>query len=247
MNDQLLFEQVEKYLLGQMSKQEMLAFEQEMQQNQALKELTAQTKAAMEAIHLASLRQKMSEIEEKLEKRNQANTKSRYLIWTAVAAAVLIGLSIPIVLHYQKSQHPTQLIYAQYFEKDPGMPTLMDQTFEFEFDDAMIDYKLGEYKLAIRKFLVLQRDDPDNDLVKFYLGMSYLNLNKTKQAGDLWKNWAPRDPKIDQKRQWYQALIDLKQQNMKSAKNTLIDISQNPAHSYYQKAQQLIVEIENAD
>jgi tetratricopeptide (TPR) repeat protein len=242
MNEQLIFEQVEKYLQGEMSKEESLAFELEMQKNEELKSLTEQTKQAMEAISLASLKSKMRQIEERLEREKIKTKKQSYLQWAA-AAAILLLISIPLVIKITADEPLGNTLYAELYVKDPGTPTLMDQSLDYEFDDAMIDYKLGEYVQAIQKFQIVHRNHPENELAQLYLGLSYMANNEFRKATTLWQSWKPESEAVIQKHQWYLALIYIKTGDYDRASAILQGIVKNRAHPFYANANEALARI----
>ncbi len=240
MNEQILFEQIEKYLQGDMTKEESLAFENEMQHNETLRDMTHQTKQAMEAIYISSMKEKLKSIDEKLN-IERGKTKQYTIVKWAVAASIVIAVSVFTVVKLSAPETESTAIYAQLYSKDPGMPTLMDQSFNFEFDDAMIDFKLGEYSNAIQKFLVLNRDEPGKDEVILYLGLSYMESGEHKKLLELWEGWSPQDVAIRQKFEWYHALNLLKLDEKTEAMDLLVNISTIEDHAYNTEAKKALV------
>jgi len=59
-------------------------------------------------------------------------------------------------------------------------PTTMSNNDNYEFYEAMVNYKQGDYKTAISKWEVLQKTKPNNDTLNYFIGVANMaNKNET--------------------------------------------------------------------
>src|SRR5690606_7495717 len=88
------------------------------------------------------------------------------------AAAAIIVIACASLWWFSGSSE--ERLYDHYFFPDPGLPTTMGSAENFEFFDAMVDYKLGHYEIAISKWKKLEAKAPENDTIHYFLGAAYL-------------------------------------------------------------------------
>src|SRR5690606_23244373 len=77
---------------------------------------------------------------------------------------------------------PNQKLYAEFFVPDPGLPTTMSSTNNYTFFDAMVNYKQGDYKTAIKKWETLEAANTENDTLIYFLGVAHLAKGNTEDA-----------------------------------------------------------------
>ena len=75
-------------------------------------------------------------------------------------------------------------LFAKHFSPDPGLPTTMSTSLNYEFFDAMVNYKREEYDIAITKWERLLQDQSKNDTLNYFLGVSYLAKGDTQLADE---------------------------------------------------------------
>jgi len=129
--------------------------------------------------------------------------------------------------------------YASAFEIDPGLPTPMSETSNYNFYDAMVDYKMEKYEVAIMKW---QKEGGKigADTLSYYLGMAYLNSGNLKEANTRLQT-VPASSSFSDLAKWYQVKILLDNGNIDDAKNLLQSLP-NKVHPNYSK---LLQELKN--
>src|SRR5690606_13831875 len=99
--------------------------------------------------------------------RTQPLTKIRWLKWAAAAsvAGILLWSS-----YFFFANTPSEKLFAQYYQPDPGLPTLMGISDNYVFENAMVSYKTGDYKKAIVDWQQLLQENMDNDTLQYFIG-----------------------------------------------------------------------------
>src|SRR5690606_36367030 len=97
-----------------------------------------------------------------------------------IAATLAILVSVGIWALLQKS--PGEKLYRQYFTPDPGLPTVMGNTDNFTFNEAMVYYKQGDYGAAIAQWEGLLPQKRDNDTLNYFLGAAHLAHGNVPEA-----------------------------------------------------------------
>ena len=174
-------ERMERHILGRLNEEERRRFEGELSVDKGLREKYRAVERMLAGLEEAGFRELM-EVAHSDIPGQQTSTKERKLIrWhpIAVAASVVMLLLLGLLL-WQNSQPKNEKLFAAYFEPDPGLITAMSSESQYEFDRAMVDYKIGEYEEAISRWEKLVQNDSQNDTLLYFLGTSHLAL---QQAG----------------------------------------------------------------
>lgn len=148
------------------------------------------------------------------------------LFW-GVAASLFLGLTAGIWWMFgQKS--PGEQLYQAYFRPDPGLVTAMSGDSNYEFDRAMVDYKVGNYADAITRWEKLRVEDPKNDSILYFLGMSNLAIGSQIQAEKLLSEVVSLpESEFGAEASWYLGLVFLKKGDLDRAK-TYLQRSERP-------------------
>lgn len=235
MNNLEWSEKIDLYLTDKMTATEKARFESDIQQSSELRTQFEEQKLLMEMVEVGTLKNTLSNIDQKWDrlKKDEKRLDFRNL---SIAATLVLMIGIGLTWWVTKPEAVSDQVFATVFEADPGLPSRMDETLEYEFDDAMVDYKMGDYSKSTFKFLTLSRDKIKPDSVQYYLAMSYLGEKKYKQAYETLKFYSPEDPRLQQKGEWYLALTALKVNQEAESKSLLDKISRQPDHNYKQEA-----------
>ncbi len=230
---QYLFDQ---YLLGKLTLGEKTAFEQKIVQEEAFKKEFQNYQEFSRQVELAFLKEDL----ERIHKTSIIKTKKTFTskFWYVAASVVIIGAIGTIWL--LKFTNSSKQLFDAYFIKDPGLPTVMGTTKTTGFQNAMVQYKQGNYQNARKIWLAQDNQRIKNDTLHFYISMSYLNENNFTQA----KHWLNSETLTTSSRFykeaiWYKALIHLYEGEKEKALNLLYKIQNFP------KAKELIANIEN--
>jgi len=170
---QELLELVERCLNKTANTEELKDFEAKLKTDLAFKAQVADIKTLLFGIEEQSLKESLNVFHEELDHETSNKSvpvKTMYIKKIAVAAILVIALGS----FWFFSGNTNEKLFAKYFLPDPGLPTMMSKTSNFEFYDAMVNYKLGDYSIAIKKWNELQERKPNNDTLNYFLGVAYL-------------------------------------------------------------------------
>ncbi|MBP0904488.1 tol-pal system YbgF family protein [Mariniflexile gromovii] len=179
---QEIIEAIERYLNGTMEADELKDFNDYLKIDAEFKAQVNEYKRKFQDIEPQASNEQLEAFHDEIPKTDapqKAPKKGRYLFFSKVAAAAAILIAIGSIWFFSES--PNQKIYAKYFKPDPGLATTKNKTINFEFYDAMADYKLGNYSSAIAKWLVLGENKPEKDTLNYFIGMAHLankNINE---------------------------------------------------------------------
>ncbi len=176
------FERVEAYLHGQLSNDDLIIFKKRLNEENGFKSKVDDIKTVLTGIETQALKEQLDVFHKNIVQTSNANvstkTKVRHLHWKkiAVAAALIIAAGS----FWFISGNSNERLYAKYFTPDPGLPTTMGSSDNYEFYEAMVDYKQGNYQTAISKWEILQNSKPKNDTLNYFLGVAHL-ANKNEE------------------------------------------------------------------
>ncbi|WP_026754471.1 tol-pal system YbgF family protein [Sediminibacter sp. Hel_I_10] len=181
---QELLERTERYLENSMSQHERLDFELQLQENAQLRSDVEDIKILLLGIENQSLKERLDVFHEDLAHTPEVTKgkSQRFAHWRKFAAAAIILLAVTSFWWFNNPSN--ERLYADYFEPDPGLPTVMSNTDAetFSFYDAMVNYKQGDYRTAIDKWETLKLQKPDSDTLNYFLGVAHLANNDEKAA-----------------------------------------------------------------
>ncbi len=222
-------EAAERYLNKEMNAAERLEFDTRLNDDAAFRTQFEETKAIILGIESASLKVELDKFHEEIgaeksdkisDLNSENNSKSfiKKLIPYSIAASIILALG----LFLYTNQTPTNAkLFGSHFTPDPGLPTKMGTTSDFEFYDAMVDYKRKEYDTAINKWEKLQQKDTQNDTLNYFIGVSYLAKGDAVNAEKYLEN-ATKNSKgfLENDTYYYLGMAYLKADNSEKAKAT---------------------------
>lgn len=216
---QELLETVERYYNHTMTADERTVFEEKLQQDTEFKTLVEDIKTLILGIETQTLKEKLDTFHNDMPMQlhaEKAASKVRYFNVRKIAATVVILVAIGCFWWINGSSNDR--LYNQFFTPDPGLPTTMSKSDNFEFFDAMVNYKKGDYKLAITKWNKLQEKEPDNDTINYFLGVANLADNNTNAAISFLQKTASRPESVfHDDAEYYLGLAHLKNNNKQEA------------------------------
>ena len=181
---QELLEIIERYINGSMTSQELKDFNQLLELDSEFKIKVEDIKTMLIGIETQSLKEQLDSFHEDLPKNKikaaTNNNKVRFLNLSKITAAAAIVIAIGSIWFFSTPENEN--LYANYFKPDPGLPTTMSRTDNFDFYDAMVNYKHGDYKMAIDKWSLLQEGKPENDTLNYFLGVAHLANKNVSDA-----------------------------------------------------------------
>ena len=170
---QELLELVERCLNKTANTEELKDFEARLKTDLAFKAQVADIKTLLFGIEAQSLKEKLDDFHTELDHEasdKSVPVKTMYIRKIAVAAILVIALGS----FWFFSGNTNEKLFVKYFLPDPGLETTMSNSTNFKFYDAMVNYKQGEFSIAIKKWNELQEKKPYNDTLNYFLGVAYL-------------------------------------------------------------------------
>ena len=178
-----LLETIERYLKLEMEPSEKLAFEEKLQNDPELVQEVEGLKNLFTGIEAAALKRKMEVFHQGIPQETPVRAlrpskdpkKIRYLV--AACLVALLG-----IFWFFKRETPQEQLFAKYYAPDPGLPTTMSTTNEYDFYHGMVNYKQGNYPAALTIWEPLLLDKPQNDTLNYFIGVTYLAKGNTAEA-----------------------------------------------------------------
>lgn len=169
---------IDAYLMGNLDTDELAEFKERMKLYPDFRHLVEAQKAMVQSVEEHSLKNSLDDFHSEI-KEPEKKWFSRE--WLALAASfmVLIGVGTWAIL---KSGNSTEKVFASHFKPDPGLPTTMGTSSDYDFYYGMVNYKRKEYAEAINRWEPLYAANPENDTLVYFLGVANLANGNARQA-----------------------------------------------------------------
>lgn len=133
-----------------------------------------------------------------------------------IAACIAFVIAFGALFFFSKS--PEEKWFAHFYKPDPGLPTLMGVSDSYEFENAMVSYKTGDYQKALGAWQGLRKANPANDTLTYFIGSAFLAQGRADSAvTNLNTVVAMPQSVFRSDAAWYLALAWLKQGNKAEA------------------------------
>jgi len=226
-NNEERFEQIERYLRGELAPAEHADFTRQLETDAALKQEVALHRGVESLARREAFLQTLSVTasEHFASEGVQSGGKQRFLYWR-VAAAVLLLAAIGIFVLRQPAKPTAQELYAAYFTPYE-IPTALRSAGAIHTDadaqQAFTLYSERHYAEAIPLFTkVLERSSDKHTLMVFARGVCYLASGETHRAAwDFQKVIGDDDSLFVDQARWYLALTHLQAGDIQSAQAVL--------------------------
>jgi tetratricopeptide (TPR) repeat protein len=219
-------EWLERAIRNELSKDELLTFEQMLKEDADLKEQFIFEKKVQEGLHQTE-RLRLKELFEKEEKRKL------FPLWIPWAAAAL--LVIGFSWFFWPAGPAGDHLYTSYYQKFPNVVSPITRG-EIQEEDAFTEFEKGKYEDAL---VLLGK--ASGDTAHFYQIMCLLELHKYEEAFEALKSQS-YDSVMDDYRLWYLSLMYLKNEDYDNAEQILNKLSQRD-FPLREKAKDLLLEI----
>jgi tetratricopeptide (TPR) repeat protein len=232
-------EAIERYINNTMAEDELKAFKAKLETDSEFKIQVEDIKTLLSGIEEQSLKEQLDDFHKDIKKQayKKDSAKVRYLQFRKLVAAAAIIIALGSFWLF--NQNSNERLYSKYFTPDPGLPTTMSNSSNFDFYDAMVNYKQGDYKTAIKKWNLLNTNSPNNDTLNYFLGVAYLANKSEKEAIEfLEKSVKNENFSLIDDAYYYLGLSHLKEGNTELAKLYF-------KKSSVEKSQALISELED--
>lgn len=219
-------EEFEHFLLGSMTYDQEADFKERLNENAELRVQFDEFKSLFHAVEEEGMRTTLNAFHQKFELNHssKSSNKKRKVFLIAASITALMALGVSFFLN-----QPTQgeKLFEEYFSPDPGLPTVMGSNDNYDFYEAMVDYKQGHYDVAIQKWEKLLVQKPENDTLNYFLGAAYLANDNTKEGLVFLKTTLESSPQsvFNKEALYFIALGQLKNGNEKEAIECLKKIS----------------------
>jgi len=232
------FEKIETYLLGKMSPANAAAFEKAMQSDPDLKSETENLKSLIIGVKAEGLRGKLAGKTIATAAAPPQTTKSEAKIFSMrrmAVAASFIGILICSWYFLMPKDDGQSAQYAAAFAPDPGLPTPMSETVNYDFYDGMVDYKMEKFGVALQKWNTLPTVSDKAigaDTLAYYKGMAHLNTEKLTEAEKILKE-IPAESSYSNLAKWYLVKIYMDRNELDKVKAMLQQVPSD-IHPQYQ-------------
>jgi len=232
------FKLIDKFFSDTLSDKESALFNKLLQEDPEFKEefkFQKDLKKALQQNKRETLKATLQGFEKDLKKK-----KSIFTIRTWLAAAtVIILLGIGSLIYNLNSSDDPKKLYAEYFEPYRNIvhPVERGENDGSIESKAFQAYENGDFYKAINLFNSIETiEEENNDYIDFYKAISFMALNKSKEAIEILLPIATEvekgDYDLSQKANWYLALAYLNSNEIEKAKSQLYMISHDEAFTF---------------
>lgn len=244
------FKSIDKYFDGEMSKTELIEFENEKKSNKQLKaevELQKEIKDSLHDKQIFDLKSNLEEIHKEagiaqdIDANQEPVVRELFIKKIQLAAAIIVVMIIASSVFYFLNTRTmsNETLYGIYYE--PAKTVLVvrsGNTDEVDLMQALQKYNHKDYNGAIEVF------EKDNSIMaKFYLALSYMETNRIVDAVNLLKSIIEDNDNlfVDQA-EWYLGLCYLKLNETEKAIIQFSKISQSN-NTYKIKSEEILKNI----
>lgn len=223
------FERIEKYLEGTLEGAPLIQFEKRLIKDAVLAANVEEQRILSNAIKEENLSARLDGFHEMLSENKEEssskvinlNTYLRYAVAACVAFLIFWG-GVKYLNGTGSNQEQNEQLFAAHFTPDPGLPTTMSASDNYEFFNAMVSYKQGEYQKAIEVWEILVKEKPRNDTLNYFLGVAHL-ANDNEDEAITFLQWASEHPKsvFSKETYYYLGLANVKKGNLLKGKEHL--------------------------
>ncbi|MDF1699322.1 MAG: hypothetical protein P1U56_25945 [Saprospiraceae bacterium] len=231
------FDLIERYLLNTMSDEEKAAFEARLANEPELNQEKEAIAEMILGVESFGLKQKLKgrtiggeqtdKIIEMKPKSSSIFTLRKFATAASIAAIFFCGWWF-----MKPGVNAEDQLFAQAFHTDPGLPTKMGESQNYNFYDAMVEYKMENYDKAIEIWKTTA-GTIGADTLNYYLGMAYLNNDQLSEAQQQLESIAENSV-FSNKAKWYQLSMLIQAKKYEEAKKMLESFPSSIHPSYNQ-------------
>ena len=167
-------ERIERYLTNEMDGAESASFALEMSNDAALRKKVDEVRMLMLGIKEASLEEHLrgNKPEMRVIPPGETGKFRRMKGKRWLVAASVIVLAGVFAWFFLIGRNENKELYSQYYSPDPGLPTVMGVSTNYDFQKAMVEYKNEEYDKALQSWLKLEEENPGSDTLSYFIGVA---------------------------------------------------------------------------
>ena len=187
MNDKLQITQeelelIEKFISQELSSTDMRNTQRRIDEDKEFASKVKEVKAMVLGIESQGLVDAMDSFHKDMENEQLTSKPTKVIDFKWYKILVAAILIVAIGSYWFVAGNYNERLYNSHFSPDPGLPTTMSTTENYEFEKAMVDYKQGKYSLAITQWETLQLKDKTNDTLSYFIGVSHLANKNENEA-----------------------------------------------------------------
>jgi tetratricopeptide (TPR) repeat protein len=236
---------IERYLDGEMTGQELVWFEKELDSSEWLQKELILRKKVNEAILDEDIMKFNDELDDAYAAyvhngENSSSRKKKIVIGGTVFASVVTALIL--ILSLTGKQYTNEQLFERYYKTYPSNLTFRSADNELNPDLvlAMQLYENKNYTRALELFETILQTDPDRIGLNFYSGISRMEIKEYDQAGKSFKKVVDdRYNMYMEQAEWYLSLCYLITNQDDKAVNLLEKI-RNDRGYYHHEARKLL-------
>ncbi len=177
-------QRIERYLTQSMDSDEADLFELDLKTDPVLKDKTSEVRLLLLGIAEHSLKARLQLYHDEMPGIKTPESKPLVSInrrsWLVAAAVLTVVVTSVWTLFSNRNSYDR--LYSEFYQPDPGLPTYMSSTSDYEFDKGMVAYKNKEYDKAIAGWIPLLPSGRHNDTLNYFLGAAYQAIDNEKEA-----------------------------------------------------------------
>ena len=172
-------EQIDAYLMGKLDEVALADFETQMRLFPDFRAKVDEQRLLFKSVEVYNLKNSLDEYHKEIEPVPEK--KELNIGWFALAASFLVLISVSTWAILGSGNSPEK-VFAENFKPDPGLPTTMGKSSEYNFYYGMVNYKRKEYAEAISRWEPIYGANPENDTLVYFLGVANLANGNARQA-----------------------------------------------------------------
>ncbi|MEL6863114.1 MAG: tetratricopeptide repeat protein [Bacteroidota bacterium] len=244
-------DQLEQYLLGQLSDQEQNDFEKALADNPDLKQALQMEKdllGGVENYGNQQLREQLKNIHREVisqEENPQRPAKGgSFRLMPLLAAAAVLLLLILAYWNWSANTNSSSTLFAQYYTPHPVSFASRANTSEAQLLAIEALYKDGQYAQALPQIEQLISETPDQASLRLAAGIAQLELGRYEAAQTRFQEIInSQDAFFADHAKWYLALAHLKFDFPELARPLLTELAQSTDADHQAEAQSLLQQL----
>ena len=219
------FEEIERYLEGDMDVAEKETFEKLLSGDQGLAKRVKEQREAHNMVELYTrdtIKSRVRYIHDKVKKQQSTHT-GRFPIMGIAASLALLAI-IGIMYTYVSVNYNSQNLAGDAFELYPNRFRTMGEAGQNAFNQGLTAYDRQDFAEAITQFAKLMPDNEKYLDAQFYLGVSYLGAKQYGKAEAPFQLVLGENSLYENSAKWYLSLVYLHLDREGDAKKVLQEI-----------------------
>jgi len=217
------FEDIARYLEGQMEKDEIQDFEKTLDEDNSLKMAVAsqqETHLAVELYSRSVIKDKVKSIHNQIKSQEIQSSRPGFSVMR-IAATVSILLMVGLGYFYVSQNYNSNQLADNAFELYPNRFNNMGERAEGAFNRGLTAYDNKNYDEAISQFKLVEDQNTQFLDAQFYLGVSYLGSDNFSMASTQFEYILARESMYVESAEWYLSLCYLQLDEVEKAKSIL--------------------------